>query len=254
MKILFYYVLYPLIRPFYLIALIVNTLILALLIIAISPLDRNGKYVHYIGRFWSLINVYLSGTRMYVRGREKIKKGRPYIIMSNHQSLFDVWALIAKLPLQLRWIVKSDIKKIPVFGLALERMGHIYVDRKRYREAFSGLDAAFEKIKEGISVVVFPEGTRSRDGRLQKFHKGGALIAVRSGIPILPLTVNGSRFVLPKGTLDLMPGKIEIVVGDLIDTSDFDENKKDELMSAVKSAIEKNLNLSYGAFTSDFSG
>jgi len=253
LKILFYYVLYPLIRPFYLIALIINTLILALLIIAISPLDRGGKYVHYIGRFWSLVNVWLSGTRMYIRGKEKIKKGRPYIIMSNHQSLFDVWALIARLPLQLRWIIKSDIKTIPVFGLALERMGHFYVDRKRYKDAFSGLDAAFEKIKKGMSVVVFPEGTRSRDGRLQKFHKGGVLIALRSGIPILPVTVNGSRFVLPKGTLDLMPGKIEIVVGDLIDTSAFDEKKKDELMSVVKSAIEKNLNLNYGAFTSDYS-
>jgi len=220
---------------------------LALLIIAISPFDSRGNCAHYIGRFWSFFNVSLSGTRMTIRGKEKIIKDQPYIIMANHQSLFDVWALIAKLPLQIRWVVKSEIRRIPVFGYALERMGHIYIDRKKHKDAAKDLAVAFEKIKEGISVVIFPEGTRSRHGQLQKFHKGGALIAIRSGVPILPVTVNGGRFVLPKGTMDLMPGKIEVVVGEQIDPSDFDEERKNELTAFVKSAIEKNLDLDYGA-------
>ena len=96
-------------------------------------------------------------------------------------------------------------------------------------------------------MVIFPEGTRSGDGRLQKFHNGGALIAIRSGSPILPVTINGSRFAFPKGTMNLMPGKIEIVVGDPIDSAKFDEENKVELMSVVKTAIEKNLDLNYGA-------
>jgi 1-acyl-sn-glycerol-3-phosphate acyltransferase len=96
-------------------------------------------------------------------------------------------------------------------------------------------------------LVIFPEGTRSNDGHLQKFHKGGAIIAIRSGVPILPVTINGSRFMLPKGTLALMPGKIEVIVGDSIDPGMFDENRKDELMSVVKSAIQQNLDLEYGA-------
>jgi 1-acyl-sn-glycerol-3-phosphate acyltransferase len=204
--------------------------------------------VHYIGRFWSLLNVYLSGTRLSIRGREKIEKGRTYIVMANHQSLFDVWALIGKLPLQLRWTIKWEIKKVPIFGYALERMGHIYVGRRRRKGEPGSLDHAAQKIKEGASVVIFPEGTRSKDGHLGEFHKGGILLALMSGVPILPVTVNGGRFVLPKGTLALMPGKIEIIVGDAIDPHDFDERRRDELTERVKSAIHQNLNLEYGSF------
>ena len=246
LKLLFYWILYPLIRPFYLVCLILDTCVLALLIIMVSPFDRNGNLVHYIGKFWALFNVYLFGTRLSIRGREKIEKGRAYIIMSNHQSLFDVWALIGKLPLQLRWIMKSGIKKVPLFGYALERMGHIYVDRRKRKNTVHSLEAAGKKIKEGTSVVIFPEGTRSKDGRLQKFHRGGAVLAFKSGVSILPVTVNGGRFVMPKDTLALMPGKIEVVVGDLIDPGPFDGNT-DALMAVVRSAIEKNLDLEYGA-------
>ncbi len=249
MKTIFYWVLYPLIRPFYLISVILNTLILALIIIAISPFDRKGNLVHFVGKFWSLLNIYLSGTRLAIKGKEKIEKGHTYIVMSNHQSLVDPWVLIGKLPLQLRWTVKPEVKKMPVFGYALDRMGHIYVGRRRRKDTVMSLEIAIQKIRKGSSVVFFPEGTRSKDGRLLKFHKGGALIAIRSGVPILPVTINGSRFVLPKGTLALMPGKIQVIVGDLIDPGMFDEGKKDELMAVVKSAIEQNLDLEYGTFT-----
>jgi 1-acyl-sn-glycerol-3-phosphate acyltransferase len=228
---------------------ILNTFVLALIIIAISPFDRKGNLVHFVGKFWSLLNIYLSGTRLAIKGKEKIEKGHPYIVMSNHQSLFDPWVLIGKLPLQLRWTVKPEVKKMPVFGYALERMGHIYVGRRRRKDTVMSLEIAIQKIRKGSSVVFFPEGTRSKDGRLLKFHKGGALIAIRSGVPILPVTINGSRFVLPKGTLALMPGKIQVIVGDLIDPGMFDEDKKDELMAVVKSAIEQNLDLEYGTFT-----
>lgn len=248
MKVIFLWVLYPLIRPFYLVSLILNTLVLALVIIAISPFDGRGNVVHYIGKFWSLLNIYSSGTRLAIRGREKIEKGRTYIVMSNHQSLLDPWVLIGKLPLQLRWTIKSEVRKMPVFGYALERMGHIYVGRRTGKDTVLTLEAAVQRIRQGASVVFFPEGTRSRDGDLLKFRKGGAVIAMRSGVPILPVTINGSRFVLPKDTLALMPGKIQVIVGDIIDPGRFDESRKDELLAAVKSAIQKNLDLEYGAF------
>ena len=110
-----------------------------------------------------------------------------------------------------------------------------------------GLEAAAQKIKKGTSIIIFPEGTRSKNGSLQRFRLGGATMAIRSGVHILPVTVNGGRFALPKGTLAIMPVKMEIVVGNAIDTSAFDENNKEELTAAVKSAIEKNLDLKYGA-------
>ncbi|MBW2539196.1 MAG: 1-acyl-sn-glycerol-3-phosphate acyltransferase [Deltaproteobacteria bacterium] len=248
MKIIFYWVLYPLIRPFYLIFLILNTMILGTIVILISPLDRKGNFVHYIGKFWSLMNIFLSGTRIKITGQEKIQKNQSYIVISNHQSLFDVWALIGKIPLQLRWIVKLEIRKMPIFGYALERMGHIYINRKTRSAAASSLEKAARKIKGGTSVIIFPEGTRSKDGHLLRFRRGGGIIALKSGVPILPVTVIGSRFVLPKDTLNLMPGKIEVIVGDIIDPGQFDENRIDDLMDTVKSAIEKNLDLDYGKF------
>ena len=246
MKIIFYWVLYPLIRPFYLISLILNTVVLALVIIVISPFDRKGTLAHYIGKLWALLNIYFPGTRLTIKGKEKIEKGRTYIVMSNHQCLLDPWVLIAKLPLQLRWIIKSEVKKMPIFGYALDRMGHIYVDRTNRKNKALSLEIAAQKIQEGASVAIFPEGTRSNDGRLQKFYRGGAIIAIKTGAPILPVTINGSRFTLPKGTLALMPGKIEVIVGDIIDPGMFDEDKKDELLGVVKSSIQQNLDLEYG--------
>lgn len=249
MKTIFYWVLYPLIRPFYLIFIILDTLILGLIVIVLSVFDRKGKQVHYIGKFWSLLNIYVSGTRLKIIGKEKIDTKRSYVVMSNHQSLFDVWALIGKIPLQIRWIVKKEIRKMPVFGYALERMGHIYIDRQDRENSYMGLNAAAREIREGTSVIIFPEGTRSPDGKLLKFRLGGASIALRAGVHILPVTVNGGRFALPKKTLGLMPGKMEIIVGDPIDPKQFNEDSKAELMSTVKSAIEKNLDLEYGKLT-----
>jgi len=138
---------------------------------------------------------------------------------------------------------------MPIFGYALERMGHIYVGRRKREDKVPSLEVAAQRIKQGASVVFFPEGSRSKDGHLRKFHRGGAIAAIRSGVPILPITVNGSRFVLPKGTLALMPGKIRVIVGDSIDPGSFDDNKIDELTAVVKLAIQQNLDLEYGSFT-----
>jgi 1-acyl-sn-glycerol-3-phosphate acyltransferase len=249
LKIICLWVLYPLIRPFYLLSLILNTLILGLVIILISPVDRKGNVIHYIGKFWSLLNIYSSGTRLAIKGKEKIEKGRNYIVMSNHQSLLDPWVLIGKLPLQLRWTIKPEVKKMPIFGYALERMGHIYVGRRKEENAVPTLEVAVQRIKQGASVVFFPEGSRSTDGHLREFHTGGAVAAIKSGVPILPITVNGSRFVLPKGTLALMPGKIRVIVGDSINPGSFDHNSINELTHIVKSAIQQHLDLEYGSFT-----
>ncbi len=216
-------------------------------VIVLSLIDGKGTLVHYIGKFWSLFNLHLTGTRLTVKGREKIERGEPYIVMSNHQSLFDVWALIGRIPLQIRWIVKIELRKIPVFGYALERMGHIYIDRGNHENTYRGLDVAAERIKGGTSVIIFPEGTRSRDGRLLRFKKGGAFLAIKAGVSILPVTVNGGRFALPKGTMALMPGKMEIIVGDPIDPGKYGEEDQEKLMNDVKSAIEKNLDLDYGS-------
>jgi 1-acyl-sn-glycerol-3-phosphate acyltransferase len=247
MKIIFYYVLFPLYRPFYLTSLIVNTFLLGSLIILLSPLDRSGKFLHYIGKFWSRINIYLAFCRVSVKGMENLDRRRTYVVLSNHQSLFDVWVLIAYLPLQLRWVIKNEIRKMPVFGYALERMGHIYVDRDRGSSVVQGIEKAAKKVKEGTSVVFFPEGTRSEDGRLGKFRRGGFVLAQKTGYPILPVTINGSRFVLPKNTLDLMPGKIEIHIKPPIE--DSSNIPLTLLIKTVQEVIQVKLDLSFGKRT-----
>ncbi len=250
MKVILLWVFYPLIRPLYLFSLILNTLMLSIVIIAVSPFDRHGRALHYIGKLWAFINLYLPGTRVSVEGKEKLQANGAYVIMSNHQSLLDPWILIAKLPFQLRWIIKSGVKRMPVFGYALKRMGHIFVDKNSRKGMVESVRMAEEQIGRGASVVIFPEGTRSRDGRLLEFQRGGAVIAARTGVPILPVTINGSRFVLPKGTLALMPGKIKVVIGDPIDPRGITDAGRDGLMGTVRAHIEKNLDLKYGDLVS----
>jgi len=249
MRIIFLWVIYPLWRPFYLILLLANTALLATVVVLMSLFDRQGNLVHLVGRFWSLLNLYLSGTRVKLKGRAKIDPKRSYIVMANHQSLFDVWALIGKLPLQIRWIVKKELRKVPLFGFALERMGHIYIDRKHPQRAYQHLQAKAAGLHKETSVVIFPEGTRSPDGRLRDFRLGGATMALTSGVYILPVTVNGGRFALPKGTLALMPGKMEIIIGDPIDPASYEPGQTRELMDTVKTAVAQNLDLTYGALT-----
>ena len=244
MKIIFYSVIFPLYRPFYLVSLIINTFLLGSLIIILSPLDPSGNSIHYIGKFWARLNIFLGFCRVKVEGREYLDPEKAYIIMSNHQSFFDVWALIACLPLQLRWFVKAEIRKMPVFGYALQRMGHIYVDRARGDSIRQSIEKASLKIKEKTSVAVFPEGTRSEDGKLLKFRKGGFVLAQKSGCPILPITINGSRFVLPKNTLDLLPGRIEIRIHRPIDCPR--KLDLDDTLRTVENAIRGGLDLDYG--------
>ncbi len=244
MKIIFYYIIFPLYRPFYLVSAILNTFLLGSLIIMLSPLDPSGNFVHYIGKFWSRLNIYLGFCRVKVRGEEQVDPEKAYIVVSNHQSFFDVCALIGYLPLQLRWVVKAEIRKMPVFGYALQRMGHIYVDRVRGDSIRRSIEKAAQKIKEKTSVVFFPEGTRSEDGKLLKFRKGGFMLAQKSGCPILPITINGSRFVLPKNTLDLMPGKIEIRIHRPIASTGA--LALDDTLRAVEQVIREGLDLDYG--------
>ncbi len=225
-------------RPLFFLILILDTALLGILTILASYLDPTGRRVHYIGKFWSRMNLMLSGVRVRMVNREVIDPGQPYIIMSNHQSHYDVWALIAFLPLQLRWVMKMELRKIPIFGLGCERMGHIYIDRSHPDLAYKSLETAAEKIRSGASVVFFPEGTRSPDGRLLPFKKGGFNIALTAGVPILPVTIRGSRHVLPKGSAAVRPGTIELILHAPVFLDGYSQENRQELMDKIRETIE----------------
>ncbi|MGB4267859.1 MAG: lysophospholipid acyltransferase family protein [Spirochaetota bacterium] len=236
-------IVYFIYRPVFYLLVIIDTTILGILTIALSFFDPTGNTVHYIGVFWSRLNLFLSGVRVRVHNREYIQKGQPYIVMMNHQSHFDVWAAIGYIPLQLRWVMKMELRKIPIFGLGCERMGHIYIDRSDSQQARESLKAAGEKIRNGASVVFFPEGTRSPDGKLLPFKKGGFVIAIESRVPILPITGIGSRAILPKGSMAIRPGTIDLFIHQPIEVTSYTQENKEELIRKVRSVIASRLEI-----------
>lgn len=152
MKTIFYWVVHPLWRPVYLLSLILDTVAVCSLIWLLSLWDRRGSAVYSIGRCWSLLNISLLGTRLKLLGGDKIVRGRPYRVMAYHQRLFDVWALIGCLPLQLRRIVKAEIRKGPLFGLTLARRGRIYIDRQKRKVACHRLAAVKAALEANLDL------------------------------------------------------------------------------------------------------
>lgn len=228
---------YTLYRPLFFLMVILDTAVLGSLTIFASYLDPSGNRVHYIGKFWARLNLIMSGVRVRLINRAAIDGTQSYIVMSNHQSHYDVWALIGHMPLQLRWVIKMELRKIPIFGLGCERMGQIFIDRGNPERAYKSLEVAGQKIRNGASVVFFPEGTRSPDGKLLPFKKGGFKIAFAAGVPILPITVRGSRAVLPKGSARVRPGTIELVIHDPVPLDGYSDENREELMARVKDTI-----------------
>ena len=251
MKKIFYNLVYPLYIPVWILFLAVSTIVLgpiAILLLLVPHLDRGARFTYnYIARLWAWINLTLTGVRVKVIGREKIDLKKPFIVMTNHQSNLDVLALATRLPLQLRWVAKRELLKVPIFGLAIKRMGMIFIDRKDPEKAHEDMKVAGEKIRSGLTVIIFPEGTRSKDGKLLEFKKGGFVMALQTKTPILPITINGSRFCLPKGGLfSLKPGRIELIIHDLVEVAGLTIEDRDRLLTNVRKVIEGGLDLSYG--------
>jgi len=228
-------------RPVLIMLVGFDTAMFGSLAILVSFIDRRGDIVHYVSKMWSCMNLVLSGVSVSVAGLENIRKGQPYIIMSNHQSSLDIWALIRYTPLQLRWVMKIELRKVPIFGLSCERAGYIYVDRGDSQKAHESLKIAGQKIRNGASIVFFPEGTRSRDGKLLPFKKGGFVIAVEAGVPILPVTITGSLPLLPRKSLKIMPGNIKMRFHEPIQVNGYSYDTREQLMDRVRKVIEKDL-------------
>jgi len=183
----------------------------------------------------------LAGSKVRGAGLEKIPAGVPVIFMGNHQSNFDILSLYAGLPRHFSWIAKEELFRIPLFGYAMKRAGYLPLDRSDGRRALKTMESAAEKIRGGVSVVIFPEGTRTMDGKLLPFKRGGFLLAARAGVPIVPFTVNGSARVNPAKRLEVHPGTITINFGDPIPTEGATGRKRDDLIDRVREAIEKGL-------------
>ena len=214
-----------------------STLMLGLLVIFLSFFVRSGNPLHKIARFWGRSILIVSRIKVSIKGLSNIDLSKSYIYMSNHQSNFDIPVLLGYLKVQFRWLAKMELFKIPVFGHAMRKAGYISIDRNNRESAFESLKKAARKIKSGVSVLIFPEGTRSRDGKIHPFKKGGFVMAVDSGVPIVPIVLTGTSSIMTKGSFRINPGKVNMIIHQPIQTSVYTRETKEALMERVRRVI-----------------
>lgn len=196
-------------------------------------------------RYWGRILCRCAGVRVKVEGFAHIDPQRTYIFAGNHCSQYDIFSFQGYFPHDFRWIAKQELFRIPLFGQAMHRVGYIPIDRSRGRQAMKSLDAAAGRIAAGSSVLIFPEGTRSADGIVREFKAGAVLLAIKAGVPIVPLGFNGSYEVLPKGKLLPRSGTITIRIGAPIDTGHYKSADKQTLAFELQKAVQQLLEERY---------
>jgi 1-acyl-sn-glycerol-3-phosphate acyltransferase len=222
---------------------LVNTLFFGILAVVVSTLvnQRIGSY--FGGVIWSRINTFLTPVLVKVSGRQNMDKKRSYVVISNHQSLYDIFVIYGWLGIDIKWIMKKELAKMPGVGFGSRKVGHIFLDRANSRVALESLNEAKKKLVDGTSVVIFPEGTRSENGQLGVFKKGAFKLAFDLGLPILPITIIGTKDVLPTGTLNIRPGKVRMIIHEPIEIHDHKEESIKELIDKAKSIISVPLGL-----------
>jgi 1-acyl-sn-glycerol-3-phosphate acyltransferase len=221
------------------------TLWLFLPIIVSGLLSSTGNVPFSLTKLWAWIMFQLTGIRPTIIGKEHIDKKQSYVIIANHQSHFDAPAIILTLGIQFRWIAKKELLKIPLFGYALYASHNIFIDRSDRNKAIKNIQDGVKQLPPATSILFFAEGTRSPDGMIHKFKKGGFVTAIDHAFPILPVTVNGSSKLLPKKSLVYSSGPIEVVVGKPIPTQDYGLDQAEELIQKTKDIIVSNLNPYY---------
>jgi 1-acyl-sn-glycerol-3-phosphate acyltransferase len=206
-----------------------------------SIFDAHGHWQHACARVWSWLILKTSGIRVRVEGREHINPHATTIYCVNHQSAMDIPILYANLPVQFRFVAKRSLFNLPFMGWHMRRSGHIPVDRDRPREAMKSMKMVAQEIREGKSVLLFPEGHRSRNGQLLPFKSGGFYIAILAGVPIVPITVNGTPHVLKPDTYHVRAGQTEIIVHPAIETQGLTLKDVEKLSDQVKGIIASRL-------------
>ena len=228
---------YHTVRFWILISFLTPTLSIAAIVLGFF--DKSGNLSHIISRYWCRLLCKWNGVNVEIIGFDNILNDRPQIFVSNHQGYFDIFALSGYLPVQIRWVAKSSLFKIPFLGGAMNASGYIPVERDDRKKAYEAFNKTLEKIKQGCSIIIFPEGTRSEDGEIGPFKKGSNLIASRSRNPMVPVTIIGSRDIIKKGTASIRPGPIKVVISPLVEPSS-DKKENEELLQSIRATIIRN--------------
>jgi 1-acyl-sn-glycerol-3-phosphate acyltransferase len=223
-----------------LVSLVFTTISLSLAAVALYPFDRKGEITNRLGRVWAAIHLKACGIRVSLEGAENISEP-PYILMCNHQSVLDIFALLSSLRLPFKWIAKKELFSVPFLGWALKVGKNIALDRGNPRKALGAMHEAAQRVKEGMNIVIFPEGTWSKDGRLLPFKKGGFSLALRTGTPILPIGIAGTGALQPEGCfVPRKKGVIRIKVGRPVSVAEAGSSTiRTRLVTEVRSHIEE---------------
>ncbi|MBI5683340.1 MAG: 1-acyl-sn-glycerol-3-phosphate acyltransferase [Deltaproteobacteria bacterium] len=216
---------------------LITTISLFPFIIFTSIFDRSGNSAHLIGRFWAMTILFLSGVKVKMEGLENVANA-PQIFISNHQGAFDILVLQAYLPAQFRWLAKKSLFKIPIIGWSMSIAGYVPIDRGHAGKAYHGLGKAGEKLKKGTSILIFPEGTRSRIDELLPFKRGGFALAANTAFPITPISIIGTRDIMKRGSIFIRPARVNVMIGNQIKTADVDDKA---LMEMARNTIQHNL-------------
>jgi len=216
-------------------AISVYTIVFGTISLLSSVFDASGNLGHKCARAWSWFILKTTGVRVRVEGLERLDPSRSYVFAANHQSFYDIPIVFASLPFQLRIISKESVGRVPFLGWHLRRTGHVLVDRSK---AGAGTVKKMARlVAAGHSLVVFPEGTRSLDGSVAKFKGGSFMIAVQAGLPIVPLSLAGSRHVMFKGQLMAQPAEVTLTVHPPVETSAVAKDGARDLADAVRAVV-----------------
>jgi 1-acyl-sn-glycerol-3-phosphate acyltransferase len=207
----------------------------------VAIFKSNARLIEPLIRTWARILVWAAGIDLRIEGAEVIDPKQRYILVANHYSYFDIPCVFTAIPQPIRFMAKVSLFKIPIFGWALGRAGFIPIDRKNRRTAVKSFDLAVERIRKGNTIVVFPEEGRSRERAMRPFQRGGFLLALKSGLPILPVAIDGTYDVFPAGSWRVKPGPVTIRVGTPIPTEGLTVRSKQELLRQSREQISRML-------------
>lgn len=220
---------------------VVWTTICASLVLVFAPFTSSRTASRLAAVPWARVLAWFTPMTVEVKGRHHIDPGQSYVLVSNHQSQYDIFVLYGWLGVDFKWVMKRELRKVPGIGVACDKLGHIFIDRSNHAAALATLEAAKTKIVNGTSVIFFPEGTRSRDGKLKRFKRGAFRMALDLGLPILPLTVTGTRDVLPADTSDLLPGSASLIIHEPVAVAGLKATDCQSLSDQVREVIASGL-------------
>ena len=213
----------------------VYTIVLGTVSLFSTLIDRSGNFAHKCARAWGRLILATSGVRVRVTGLEHLVPGRSYVFAANHQSIYDIPIVFSSIPFQLRIVAKASLGRIPFMGWHLHRAGHLLVDRRN-----PGPDIVQKMARlvgESSSLIVFPEGTRSENGELGRFKKGPFVVAVDAGLPVVPVSIAGSRHAMRKGRLMVCPADVVLTIHPPIATADVSRTDVIAFADRVRSIV-----------------